>query len=109
MKILPPDDNPKLQRLNKPAELRGAESRPVEELEVVQPARKVQERGEPVPRNPSDRRKGKDRRQRQEPVILDTRSGRERRNGPRRVEDSEGQPQQASDNKKPLRGIDVKV
>lgn len=109
MKILPPDDNPKLQRLNKPAELRGAESRPVEELEVVQPARKVEERGEPVARNPSDRRKGKDRRQRQEPVILDTRSGRERRSGPRRAEDSQDQRQQAADSKKTGRGIDIKV
>jgi hypothetical protein len=109
MKIQPPDDNPKLQRLNKPAELRGAESRPVEELETVQPARKVEERGEPVPRNPSDRRKGNDRRQRQEPVILDTRSGRERRSGPRRAEERQDQRRRGADSKKPGQGIDVKV
>jgi len=107
MKILPPDDNPKLQRLNKPSELRGAEARPVEEVEVVQPARKTEGRNERAPRNPADRRKGKDRRQRQEPVVLDTRSGRERRAGPRRAD--ERQRQQATGADKPVQGIDIKA
>jgi len=110
MKIQAPDDDPRLQRLNRPSNQQGAEARPVEKTETVSPIRKVDEERNPEPREKRDRRKGKDRRQRQVPVVLDTRSGRERRAGPRRAEERDREANQDASKKPPSsRGIDIKA
>lgn len=109
MKIQVPDDDVRLQRLNQPSEQRGAEARPVEQTEAVKPSRKVDDQAN-AKRQPADRRQGRDRRQKQDPVLLDTRSGRERRGGPRRAQEREQSIRDAAEHGLvTARGIDTKA
>lgn len=94
MKIQPPDDDVRLQKLNRPAAEQGAQSRPVEQTDPVRPSDRIDETLEHVQRGGEDRRKG-ERRKHQVKVLLDTRSGRERRGEGRRQADREKTAHQA--------------
>jgi len=88
MQITPPNEDSKLQALNKPAELRGAETQPVNELEETTRIAPVPEQREQLAREHEQRRHGQ-RRQHQTNTLLDTRGHRERRTSLRREEDQE--------------------
>lgn len=107
MKIQPPDDDVRLQRLNRPQSEQGAETRAVQESDPVKPSPEVEENREREPRTNADRRKG-ERRKREEKVLLDTRSGRERRGEGRRQVDRERQ-RELEAGQAPSQGIDIKA
>lgn len=96
MKITPPNDDVRFQRLSRPAKARGEETRDLEELHETKSTPAVDEREhpekrrQPVMRRGSDRREGdRERRKKQVKVLLDTRTGRERRGLSRRRQDAE--------------------
>ena len=95
MKIQPPDDDVRLQKLNTPSSARGAESRPVEQTGPVHRAMVVNDARERIARAPDDRRQSNrrqgERRKQQQSTLLDTRSGHERRGQGRRGDDQQAE------------------
>lgn len=86
MQISPPNDDSSLKRLNRPAEMRGAETKPVNELEEITPPVPIGGRHEHDLRVDQPRRR-EQRRKRKQEVLLDTRSGHEQRTDTRRKDD----------------------
>lgn len=105
MHITPTNDDSKVQSLSKPAAEKGAETKPVTELEKTKASVPITNRHEHVARQPVERRLYQ-RRKQEDQVVLDTRDHHERRALKRRKEDREPP---AESNTESVQGIDVKA
>lgn len=86
MQISPPNDDSRLKMLNRPAEIRGAETKPVTELEETTPLVPISGRHEHDLRMDKPRRREQRRKQKQK-VLLDTRNEHEQRTTARRKDE----------------------
>jgi len=105
VRIAPPDDNIKVQRQNRPAKTRGAETRPMEELSETAPLPPIKENHEHLVHVRAEERRLQERRQHDENTTLDTRGPHSRRTQMRRKEEIEQQGDENSET--PQRGVDV--
>ncbi|MES9898351.1 MAG: hypothetical protein ABW148_04920 [Sedimenticola sp.] len=103
MRISHTNEDAKLLELNRPAETRGAETRPVTALEETARPSPLAELREHDTRY-TEQRRHKQRRKQQQNVQLDTRDHHERRVLKRRQEDRE---QTVEEEKTPTQGLDV--
>ncbi|MEJ1297099.1 MAG: hypothetical protein RPU64_11880 [Candidatus Sedimenticola sp. (ex Thyasira tokunagai)] len=103
MRISHTNEDAKLLELNRPAETRGAETRPVTALEETARPSPLAELREHDTRY-TEQRRHKQRRKQQQKIQLDTRDHHERRILKRREEDRK----QTAEDKKPItQGIDI--
>ena len=86
MQISPPNDDSRLKMLNRPAEIRGAETKPVTELVETTPPVPISGRHEHDLRIDKPRRQEQRRKQKKK-ALLDTRNDHEQRTTTRRKDD----------------------
>jgi len=105
MRIAPPDDNVKIQRENRPSNIRGAETRPVNELTKTSNLPPIESRHEHDAHIREEEHRHYQRRQQKKDTTLDTREPHERRTQPRDTGETETSVQDEED--VTPQGIDV--
>ncbi len=106
VQINPPSDDSKLKALGQPANVKSAESKPVSELTEIERPAAISELREHDTRNGTERR-NRQRRKKQDKVLLDTRVSHERRSRMRREGDQKEQGE--SGESLPQQGIDLEA